>query len=97
MLLWLQSSFILEQMWLDAVQSAQPNLSMENLGNFFIPYPSIKEQNAIAIYIGRKTSEFDTLIQKQQTRIHLLKEYRQSLISEVVTGKICVVNEIPVT
>jgi type I restriction enzyme S subunit len=50
---WLISSKIQEQMWVVAVQSAQPNLSMENLGGFFIPYPSIKEQQEIVEHLDK--------------------------------------------
>lgn len=85
---WLTSSKIQEQLWLDAVQSAQPNLSMENLGNFFITYPPLQEQQQIVTHLDQKTKEIDDLISSEQKRIELLKEYRQSLISEVVTGKI---------
>lgn len=59
--------------------------------------PPIKEQISISNYLDGKTTELDTLIQKEKQRIKLLKEYRQSLISEVVTGKLCVLNEIPIT
>ena len=41
---WLQSDSIQKIIWLKTVQSAQPNLSMEDLGNLYIPYPSIAEQ-----------------------------------------------------
>jgi type I restriction enzyme S subunit len=79
-------------MWVVAVQSAQPNLSMENLGNFFIPYPSIKEQKEIVEYLDKNTKDIDDLVSMEQKKIELLKEYRQSLISEVITGKIKVIN-----
>jgi type I restriction enzyme S subunit len=35
-----------------------------------------------------KTSQIDSLIAIEQKRMETLKEYRQSLISEVVTGKV---------
>lgn len=89
---WLISSKIQEQMWVVAVQSAQPNLSMENLGNFYIPYPPKKEQNEIVSYLDEHTKLIDKTISIEEKRIELLKEYRQSLISEVVTGKRKVVN-----
>jgi type I restriction enzyme S subunit len=88
---WLISSKIQEQMWVVAVQSAQPNLSMENLGGFFIPYPSIKEQQEIVEHLDKHTKDIDDLVSMEQNKIELLKEYRQSLISEVITGKIKVV------
>ena len=72
------------------------SIEMESLVNFKFSSPSIFEQEKIANYLDQKTTQLDHLIQKEQQRIDLLKEYRQSLISEVVTGKRCVLNEIPV-
>jgi type I restriction enzyme S subunit len=54
--------------------------------------PPIEEQKDIVKYIDTKTKEIDDLVQLEQKKIDLLKEYRQSLISEVVTGKIKVTN-----
>lgn len=85
---WLQSDFIRKILWLDAVQSAQPNLSMENLGNFHIPFPTITEQTTIVTHIETECSRLDTIIDKFKKQIELFKEYRTTLISEVVTGKI---------
>jgi type I restriction enzyme S subunit len=50
--------------------------------------PPIQEQQQIVTYLDQKTKEIDDLISSEQKRIELMKEYRQSLISEVVTGKI---------
>lgn len=85
---WLTSSKIHSQIWLQAVQSAQPNLSMEDLGNFPIPYPSPIEQTQIVNYLVEKTGELERLIKSNFEVIEKLKEYRQSIISEAVTGKI---------
>jgi type I restriction enzyme S subunit len=56
--------------------------------NLFVHVPPYKEQQAIADYLDKKTSEIDTLISGVQDSISQLKTYRQSLISEAVTGKI---------
>ena len=85
---WLQSDNIQKMIWLKAVQSAQPNLSMEDLGNLYVPSPSIAEQRQIVKYIADKTQTIVQFIQQAYKQIELLKEYRQSLISEAVTGKI---------
>ena len=90
---WLQSDNIQKTVWLEVVQSAQPNLSMENLGNLYMPYPSITEQHSIVDYITENTQTITQLLQQTYKQIELLKEYRQSLISEAVTGKIDVRNE----
>jgi type I restriction enzyme, S subunit len=50
--------------------------------------PPLKEQEQIVAYLDEKTSIIDKSISIEERRIGLLKEYRQSLISEVITGKI---------
>lgn len=62
-------------------------LSFSALANFAIPYPSISEQEVIADYLNKKTEEIDKSISTIKNECILYKEYKQSLISEVVTGK----------
>ena len=50
--------------------------------------PTIDEQQQIADYLDKKTAEIDSAIDKFKVQIDKLKEYRQALITEVVTGKI---------
>lgn len=45
-------------------------------------------QKAIADYLDAKCAEIDELIKVKQEKIETLKQYRQSLIFEAVTGKI---------
>jgi type I restriction enzyme S subunit len=66
-------------------------LPSRQFNQFKFPYPPISEQQQIVEYLDRQTEEIDTLIQLEQKKIDTLKEYRQSLISEVVTGEIKVV------
>ena len=68
-----------------------PRVSPETILNSKIIYPSIEEQKNIVEYIDKHTKEIDDLVSLEQNKIELLKEYRQSLISEVITGKIKVV------
>jgi len=68
--------------------SAQPKLTQERLGSISIPIPPGSEQNLIGDYLVVETLKIDTLITNISTQIQKLKEYRQSLISEAVTGKI---------
>ena len=63
-------------------------LNIENIKNFFISLPPIKEQDEIVKYISSETIKIDNLVSIEQRRIETLKEYRQSLINEVVTGKV---------
>ncbi len=57
----------------------------------FLWVPPIVEQQQIVAYLDHQTNEIDSLISLEQERIGLLKELRQSMISEVVTGKRCVI------
>ena len=58
--------------------------SMENFKGYF---PPLSEQQQIVEYLDEQTQKIDKTISMEEKRIELLKEYRQSLISEVVTGK----------
>jgi restriction endonuclease S subunit len=59
-----------------------------------IGFPSIDEQNIITDYIENKNREIDQLISKTHEEIKLLNEYKTALISEVVTGKVDVRDEV---
>jgi type I restriction enzyme S subunit len=63
------------------------SLSQQVLGQLPVLIPSNEQQTQIVEYLDEKTQKIDSTIEKETQRIELLKEYRQSLISEVVTGK----------
>jgi len=71
--------------------STFPSVVKEDVDNFTICNPPINEQKEIVEYLDKHTKEIDDLVSMEQNKIELLKEYRQSLISEVITGKIKVV------
>ena len=60
--------------------------------NKFLPFPTIcpplEEQDSIVNYINEKVVKIDTLTSKLQQEIESIKEYKQRLISDVVTGQI---------
>jgi type I restriction enzyme S subunit len=64
------------------------NLRLDRVNNFQIFLPPLEEQEQIVAFLDEKTSIIDKSISIEERRIGLLKEYRQSLISEVITGKI---------
>ena len=61
------------------------SISQAMLKNAVAFYPSVNEQNAIAMCLDHKTDQIDRLIANKQKLIGLLKEQRQSIISEAVT------------
>ena len=64
------------------------SMSYTNIANMYIPVPPISEQRAIVSYINERTEKIDTLTSKLQQEIESIKEYKQRLISDVVTGQI---------
>lgn len=53
-----------------------------------IPVPPIEEQHAIVSYITERVAKIDSLVEKLNKEIECIKEYKQRLISDVVTGQI---------
>lgn len=68
--------------------SAQPKLTKDALANVQLVVPSLEEQNEIITYLDYSKEVIDGTCQKITEQIEKLKLYRQSLISEAVTGKI---------
>ena len=68
--------------------SAVPSMTQDKLHNVFLTKPIKEEQNKIVKHIENEMNKMDLLISKAKESIQKLKEYRQSLISEAVTGKI---------
>ena len=69
------------------------SLSQQVLGQVPVLVPPMEEQQQIVEYLDEQTNIIDTTITNEQKRVELLKEYRQSLISNVVTGKIKVTTD----
>ena len=65
-----------------------PTVTQESIGNINLPIPHISIQNEIVKYLDTENLKLDNLISKQQALIDKLKEYRASIISHAVTGKI---------
>lgn len=63
-------------------------LSFKELKKQMIPVPPQSEQKSIVEFVKIKEAKFDTLTSKLQQEIESIKEYKQRLISDVVTGQI---------
>ena len=66
----------------------QPNISQDIVKNVFVPVIDKKEQIKIATFLDHKTAKIDESIKNIKSQIEKLKEYHQTLISNVVTGKV---------
>ena len=79
--------------WSKGIWTSRWRLYPDAFFSMFAITPPFSEQAQIANFLNRKTEQIDELVAIEQRKIELLKEYRQSLISEAVTGKIDVRNE----
>jgi type I restriction enzyme, S subunit len=76
------------QLLLKRSRAAQPHLNAEELGESFMLVPPDSEQSNIVTYLTELTEKIEKVIKEINFVIIKLKEYRQSIIAEAVTGKI---------
>ncbi len=62
-----------------------PILNNEFFKSLLLAIPPKQEQEKIALYLDKKTSQIDKVINQKEKLIELLKEYRQIIINEAVT------------
>jgi type I restriction enzyme S subunit len=70
-----------------------PSMTKSDYEEMKFPIPPLSEQKQIVSYLDEQTQLINKTISIEEKRIELLKEYRQSLISEVVTGKLKVTTD----
>ncbi|NNU10758.1 restriction endonuclease subunit S [Vibrio parahaemolyticus] len=68
-----------------SVGVSYPAINASELVGIAVPSLPIQEQTQIANFLDCETAKIDTLIEKQQQLIKLLKEKRQAVISHAVT------------
>lgn len=68
-------------------------LSFAELKKQYIPIPPLSEQQAIVAYIDEKLQKIDQYMTDLQREIDYLKEFKQRLISDAVTGQLCITNQ----
>jgi len=64
------------------------NISQDVIKNLWIAVPPIQEQTEILSYISKRILGIHKTICRTEREIELIKEFRTTLISDVVTGKI---------
>lgn len=75
---------------IDLVQygAAQEQINITDAVNFWIPTPPLPEQRKIADVVRSKTAALDATADKVREQLLRLREYRQALITDAVTGRI---------
>jgi type I restriction enzyme S subunit len=83
---WLHSNY--ERIRGLAGSDQRDGLNLEIVGNIICPIPPLEEQKNIAKYLVAYELKYDFVVENILNQIDQVKEYRQSIISEAVTGKI---------
>ncbi len=68
-------------------------LSFDEMKKQVVVVPPQDEQQSIVAYIVEKCEKIDKLASELQSEIDYLKEYKQRLIADCVTGQVNVQNE----
>lgn len=83
---------------IDLVQygAAQKQFNISHAVDFTFPVPPLSEQYVIAEYLDQETTKLYSLVETIEAAIGRLHEYRASLITTAVTGKIDITKSAPV-
>lgn len=87
---YVMTSFVVQKQIIDlsSMQSTRPELGIDGLKNLIVTLPPMDDQQSISNYLDSQCAVIDSMIGSTDDMIRTLKEYRQSLIYEAVTGKI---------
>ena len=86
------SNFLIDKICSLSVGVSYPATNASVIADLLCLVPPLSEQKAIADYLDTKTAQIDQIIQTINTQIEKLKELRKTLINDVVTGKIKVMD-----
>ena len=75
------------------IRERSSDFRYETFAKLFLPIPPLPEQRAIVSYIEAQTANIDKLINAYQQQVERIKELKQRLISDAVTGKMNVTDE----
>lgn len=82
------TSYFLENVKMESNSTIIEVIYGGTLSEISLPIPKdLDEQKSILSYLDQETLRIDALIEKTTKQIDLLKEYKEALINEVVTGK----------
>ena len=77
----------------NSIVSTQLNLNIDRIGDIKIPMVPPKEQEDICSFLDKSEDRYDHFLKLYNKKIQKLHEYRQSLISSAVTGKVRVTED----
>ena len=65
-----------------------PRAEWSSVGNLIVPHPSLSEQASIARFLTARISQINAIKAKIRLSLKRLEEYRDGLITDIVTGQI---------
>ena len=71
-----------------STSTALPSMTQSDILNHKVTFPSLEEQYQIADYLDKQTAKIDQAIVLKTAHIEKLREYKNVLINDVVTGKV---------
>lgn len=84
---YLLHSYDIEKVFYNMGNGVRQGLNYSEFSKLKVLVPSDREMSNIVNYLDQKNSKLDSLVEKKQQQLNLLKEYKNSLIYEYVTGK----------
>jgi type I restriction enzyme, S subunit len=86
--LWAQSNVYWDQLRSQVIQATIQNFSASRYKDLVVPVPPVEEQQAICRWIADECQPLDDAIARTEEKIKLIREYRDRLIADVVTGQV---------
>ena len=85
----IQSSAFVNRVAANSIGIAYPAIAETVLGRFPVAFPpTVEEQQAIVAHIKTESAPLDDAIARTEEEIKLIREYRDRLIADVVTGQV---------
>jgi type I restriction enzyme S subunit len=92
----IQSSAFVNRVTANSIGIAYPAIAESVLGRFHVAMPStVAEQQAIVAHIKSESAPLDLATEQAMEEIKLIREYRDRLIADVVTGQVDVRGWVP--
>jgi type I restriction enzyme S subunit len=89
----LESKAVFDQFQARKIGSGLKHIHLVELANIFVPLPPLEEQKEISREIKKKLDQYHAIEADIFAQIEKLQEYRQSLITAAVTGKLDIIQE----
>ncbi len=85
---WLLHGLDLMKVFYGLGSGLRQNLSWRDFKRLLLPVPPLPEQQQIARYLDWKTAKINKFIRNKKKLVGLLKEQKQAIINDAVTGRI---------